>query len=349
MNESVKNLMLDYALNKEIFNEGEKISSDEINSEIRKACFEILGIDEHSTRREVSRALKTDKRHELFAVIEEIIDGIIIAGFEDNAFFNEYVDRRDVADGDAVEFYVDQETYLNVAKVAGDHHDLIMQKLAEGTPFTVPTSVYAVKVGSDIRLFLTGKKDWAKWVDAAAKAIVREIMAEAYAEVMNASSQMPSSAQFNKAGTLSNVTKDTFDTLIEDVEAANGTDVMILGTKTALKKLNGLALVNWIADSQKEAYANTGFMGSYEGTVLMEIPQRFVGNDTATKLVDNDKLLIMPMVNDNKFVKLVDYGETTLEVTEIGETMNDQQSYEIQRRMGVGVVISRYFGTWTIQ
>ena len=83
--------------------------------------------------------------------------------------------------------------------------------------------------------------------------------------------------------------------------------------------------------------------------VLMEIPQRFVNNDTATKLVDNDKLLIMPMVNDNKFVKLVDYGETTLEVTEIGATMNDQQSYEIQRRMGVGVVISRYFGTWTIQ
>ena len=166
---------------------------------------------------------------------------------------------------------------------------------------------------------------------------------------MNASAQIPASAQFNKAGALTNVTKDTFDTLIEDVGAANGTDVMILGTKTALKKLNGLALVNWIADSQKEAYANTGFMGSYEGTVLMEIPQRFVNNDTATKLVDNDKLLIMPMVSDNKFVKLVDYGETTLEVTEIGATMNDQQSYEIQRRMGVGVVISRYFGTWTIQ
>ena len=349
MENSVKNLMLDYAMNKEIINDGVKISADEINEKIRKECFEVLGLDEHSTRRDIARAMKKDSAIEVFAVIEQIIDSIIVAGFEDNAFFEQFVERVNIADGDANEFYVDQETFLNVAKVAGDHHDLIMQKLAEGTPFTIPTSVYAVKVGTDIRLFLTGKRDWAKWIDAAAKAIVREIMAEAYAEVMNASAQIPASAQFNKAGALTNVTKDTFDTLIEDVGAANGTDVMILGTKTALKKLNGLALVNWIADSQKEAYANTGFMGSYEGTVLMEIPQRFVNNDTATKLVDNDKLLIMPMVSDNKFVKLVDYGETTLEVTEIGATMNDQQSYEIQRRMGVGVVISRYFGTWTIQ
>lgn len=349
MENSVRNLMLDYALNKEIINDGVKVPADEINTKIREAFFESLGINEKSSRRDIARALKKDSAIEAFAVVEEIIDSIIIAGFEDNEFFNQYVERKDIKDGDVNEFYVDEETFLNVAKVAGDHHDLIMQKLAEGTPFTIPTSVYAVKVGTDIRLFLTGKRDWAKWIDAAAKAIVREIMTEAYAEVMNASAQIPSAAQFNKAGELNASTKDTFDTLIEDVGAANGTDVMICGTKTALKKLNGLALVNWIADSQKEAYANTGFMGSYEGTVLMEIPQRFVGNDTATKLVDNDKLLIMPMVSDNKFVKLVDYGETTLEVTDIGATMNDQQSYEIQRRMGVGVVISRYFGTWTIQ
>jgi hypothetical protein len=55
----------------------------------------------------------------------------------------------------------------------------------------------------------------------------------------------------------------------------------------------------------------------------------------------------MPMV-DNKFVKFVDYGETTLEVTEAGDTMNDQQTYEVQRRMGIGVVITKYFGKYTV-
>ena len=155
-------------------------------------------------------------------------------------------------------------------------------------------------------------------------------------------------AQFAKSGALAAATKDTFDTLIEDVSAANnGAEVVIMGTKTALKKLNALTDVDWRSYPQKEAVAATGILGSYEGTDLIEIPQRFAANDLATKLVASDKLLIMPLV-DNKFVKFVDYGETTLEVTEIGATMNDQQTYEVQRRMGVGTIVSKKFGMWTI-
>lgn len=151
--------------------------------------------------------------------------------------------------------------------------------------------------------------------------------------------------QFNKSGSL---VKDTLDTLIEDVSAANGgADVVIMGSKTALKKLNALTDVDWRSYSQKEAVANSGILGSYEGTPLVELSQRFADNDTSKKLLSTTKLLIMP-VTDNKFVKFVDYGETTLEVTEAGETMNDQQTYELQRRMGVGTIISKYFGAYDI-
>lgn len=345
--ESVKNLMFDYGVGKEIIDDGVKISSDDVNEKIRTACFNLLGLNEKSSPRDVTRALKKDAALELFAIIEEILDKKIETGFNENEFFNEFVETRNIADGDDVEFVVDEDVVLNVAKVSGSNHDLIMQKLPEGTPFTVPTSVYGIKVGTDIRLFLTGKRDWAKWVDTAAKSLVKKVQGEVYTETMNASSQIPASTQFNKSGAIGNATKATFDTLIEDVETANGVPAVIMGTKTALKKLNGFADVDWIADSQKESFANTGIMGRYEGTLLVEIPQRFADNDTATKLVDNTKLLIMPQI-ENKFVKVVDYGETTLEVTEVGATMNDQQSYEITRRIGVGTVITKYFGTWTI-
>ena len=210
-------------------------------------------------------------------------------------------------------------------------------------------STYAVKVGSDLKLFLTGKKDWNQFVEAVSKAFINQISNSLYTEFMNAGSQMPSSAQFNKSGVLSSVTKDTFDTLIEDVQTANGgAPVAIIGVKTALKKINNLADVDWLSDAQKDAYANTGFMGRYEGTVLFEIPQRFKGNDTATKLVDSNKLLIMPMV-DNKFVKFVDSGETEFKTPEDRKTIDDLQTYEVQRRMGVGAVITRIFGTWSFE
>jgi len=350
MDKTVKNLMFDRALNREIYDvETDRvISAEEADEKIRQVVFEKLGLSKDASPRQINRAMKRESALELFELIEEVIDVKVATGWHSNEFFNEFVEDRNLADGDAQTFYTDKEIFLDVAHVSGSHHDHIVQKLGEGTPFTVPVSWYCVKVGTDIRLFLTGRRSWSEFIDAVAKAFVKQIQEEVYTAFAGAANRIPPTSQFNKTGQIAAGTKDTFDELIEDVETANEVPAVIMGTKTALKKLNGWADVNWIAESQKEAYANSGIMGVYEGNLLVEIPQRFVSNDTGNKLVDSTKLYIMPQI-DNKFVKFVDGGETTLEVTEVGETMNDQQTYEVHRRMGVAAIISRYFGVWTIQ
>ena len=180
-------------------------------------------------------------------------------------------------------------------------------------------------------------------------AYIIKIRDEIYTEFMSASEQIPAASQFNKTGTLSAETKDEFDTLLEDVSMANdNAPVVIMGTKTALKKLNALSDINWRADSLKESVSHTGLLGDYEGTELMEIPQRFKDNDIAQKLVDNNKLLIMPLV-DTKPVKFVDGGETEVVVDQIAATMDDRQTYEVQRRLGIGTYITNYFGAWNLQ
>lgn len=229
-----------------------------------------------------------------------------------------------------------------------------MQKLGEGEPYQIPTAVYGCKVGQDIRLFLTGRKSWSDFVDAVAKAYVKMVQDLLYTEFTNAASRLPVPAPFQGTGLLDANAKDDFDEIIENVEMSNdNVPVVIMGTKTALKKLNGLvtnsSAVDWMASSQKEAIAATGILGNYEGTALLEIPQRFADNDVTRKLIDNTKLYIMPVVADNKFIKYVNGGETELEITEIGRTLNDMQSYELQRRIGVGTIITRNFGVWTIQ
>lgn len=168
-----------------------------------------------------------------------------------------------------------------------------------------------------------------------------------YAEVMNAGAKLPS--QFKGTGTLGSSTKDAFDTLIENVSIANGNvPVYIMGTKTALKKITALADVDWITDEQKSSVATSGRLGSYEGTTLFEIPQRFAPNDITKKLVDSNKLLIMPQTED-RFVKFVDVGETEIyEQTEIGDRMDDTMKYEVQRSMGIATQIGRYFGQWQL-
>lgn len=350
MKTEIRNLMFDLSEKKEIFDveNNRVVSVKEANEVLRKYCYEELGLTKNSTPRQIKRALESAEGKKFFQVIEEILDMQITTGWDDSEWFEEFVDKRVTSDGDRNEFYAEQDIILTVAKVSGDHHDLTIQTLGEGESITIPTSVYAVKVGQDIRLFLLGRKDWSDFVEAVARAFKKAVMDEMYAEFMNAPSKVPASAQFNKTGSLGAATKATFDTLLEDVSAANDSaPVMIMGTKTALKAITALADVNWASHDQKDAVSNMGRLGNYEGTVLVEIPQRFANNDTATKLVAANKLIIMPMV-DYKPVKFVDGGETTLEFKEIGHYMDDMQTLEVQRRMGIGTVITRIFGTWTL-
>lgn len=351
MENTARNLMFDLASGREIYDDeqGRVISKAEANDAVRKVCFEELGITEKSTEKQMMRALKSDKAVALFEVIEEIIEKEIEYGFRDNEFFNNFVETRNLADGDRTDFWTDTDIILNVAKVSGDQHDYTIQRLAEGSSFTVPTSRYAVKVGGDIRLFLTGRKDWGAFVDAVVKAYIQKVQTLISSQFANGVNLIPVPATLKGTGALAASTKAQFDAIIEKVGAANGSGVVIMGTKTALKSLNALTKVDWAdpANSIKESVANTGIIGGYEGTPLMEIPQKFTDKSLATPIVDNKKLYIMPEVDD-RFIKFVDYGETELEVNEKGATKDDMQSYEVQRRMGVATLMTRYHGEWDL-
>ena len=347
MNTEIKNLMFDRAHKIEIFSDDRRISNREADDTIRNFLFEEMGISKTSSPKQIRRALDSDKGKEFFAIVEQIVDEIIITGWQEDEFFNAFVETINTTDGDKNEFYTESDIILNVARVSKNNHDLSLQKLGEGTSFSVPTSTYGIKVGSDIRMFTTGRYDWNKFVEAIGRAFTQAIQEEVYGEFMNASKKLPLSAGFVGNGTLAAGSKESFDAIIQNVEAVNGSPAVIMGTKTALKKLNALAKIDWNdpAESVKEAVATTGILGSYEGTQLLEIPQRFKHNKPGEKMVDDTKLLIFPLV-DYKPIKLVDGGESTLEITEIGDTKNDLQSYEVQRDLGVATVITRYFGEW---
>lgn len=350
--EGMKNLMFDVARGNEIVYKGETISATKANDRVRSLAFQILGLNEQTvnSKKAVKRALKAHGS-EFYEVIEEVIELIVETGWKDSEFFDNFVDERNLALGDKNEFWTDDKCYLSVAQVSGGNHDLSIQTLASGQAFDVKISHYAIKVGKDINLFLTGREDWAKFVNKAADAIKRQIQDSMYAETMNASASIPNPSEFKGNGTLSAATKEAFDEIIENVSTANdGAPVVIMGTKSALKQISNFyaGAVHWIADSQKDEMAAMGRLGSYEGSVLLEIPQRFALNDVTKKLVDNKKILIMPQV-DNKFVKYVNVGDTEIiELTEKGDYQDDLQTHEIQYSAGIATVIGRYFGEWKL-
>jgi len=324
-----------------------RISKAEANKAVQKVIFEILELTEETAKSKKARRRAYEKHHtELFEVIEEEIEFKIQEGFKESEWFNEFVEMKNLALGDENEFWTDEKVYLEVARVAGDHHDLTMQTLGEGESYRVQTSKFAVKVGADIDMVTTGRLDFTKLTDKIAEAFITKTQAMMYDEVIHAADKLPANSQFNKTGSL---TKDVFDTLLEDVSAANGAEVVIMGTKVALKKLNALADVDWASEDQKRQINTLGRLGNYETTTLIEIPQRFAVGNTGTKLVASDKVLIMPRTAE-KFVKFVDVGETEIrEVNEKGAYADDFQSYEVHREMGIATQIGQFFGCFTFE
>ena len=122
---SVKNLMFDLGAGREIYDDeaGRPVSKAEANDVIRKACFDYLGLTKDSTDKQIKRALNSERGTQFFEVIEEIIDVQIAHGLSENEFFNQYVETKNMADGDRNEFWVDDEVLLTVGKMSGDHHD----------------------------------------------------------------------------------------------------------------------------------------------------------------------------------------------------------------------------------
>lgn len=354
MDSNVKTLMFDTASNTDIYDDevGRVMTNKEVNETIKQAVFEDLGLNEKSTEKQIKRALASDKGIEFCEVIEEIVDTNISYGLNEDEFFNQYVEKRNLKDGDRNEFWVDDDVLLGVSKLSGDNHDITIQRLGAGNAYSVPTAMYGIKVGSDFRLFLTGRKDWSAFVNAATRAFNNKIQTLIASQFATGVNIIPIPSTLTGNGQLDQNSKAAFDSIIEKVGAANEAPVVIMGSKTALKNLNNLAggaatSVNWIAEVQKTDVANSGILGNYEGTPLYALPQKFLDKTLTTPIVDNTKIYIMPQV-DNRFIKFVDGGEAELTIDEYGKTKDDLQSYEIQRRIGVGTLMTRYFGVWTI-
>jgi len=335
--EEFSKLMFDTAVGKQ------EVSAEDANKKIREVMFEVLGVDENCSKKELRKAIRRHKI-DVFEVIEETIETLLVSGWGNDPFFNEYVEIKSMAIGDTNEFYVPDESILTVAELAGNHHDLFRQRLGAGRTFSVKTSWYGIKIYAEYELFMAGHVDWAGFVNKIYEAFDKKVNDMVYAAVMSAGSAVTPSAQFNKSGSLS---KDTLVTLVEDVQTANGVEAVIMGTKTALSKVADLTPVTWYSGNMKDERNTTGKLGIWEGIKLVEIPQSFAPNDTTTKLVANNKLLVMPEV-ENKFIKIYDEGDAQIKEVSDGNTNMDKTiEYEYQQKLGVATVINRRFGTYT--
>ena len=320
----------------------QQVTKAEANAKIVEVFQGVLGLDKNSKPAEVRKAIRRNQAL-VFDIIEETVQSLLVTGWGNDPFMMKYVDQRNLALGDKNEFLAEDDSVLSVMKVAGNHHSIIRQRLAGGSVKSLETYWVAIKIYAEFERVVMGLEDWAKFITKVYEAYDRYIKNTVYDTMVGYAQAL--TGQFKKTGSM---TTENLNALCDLVSTATGMPVMIMGTRTALSNVIKLQNSTYISDAMKDEHNRTGMLGMWEGKSLVEIPQVFEKGKVGAYKIDNTLIWIMP-VADEKFIKVVNEGDTQLmTVTDKDTNMDMTYEYELQTKLGCGVMLNGVFGCYDI-
>ena len=320
----------------------QKVSKAEANAKIVEVFQGVLGLEKNAKPSEVRKAIRRNQAL-VFDIIEETVQNLLVTGWGNDPFMMKYVDQRNLALGDKNEFYAEDDSVLSVMRVAGNHHDIIRQRLAGGSVKSLETYWVAIKIYAEFERVVMGLEDWAKFITKVYEAYDRYIKNTVYDTMVGYATEL--TGQFKKTGSM---TTENLNALCDLVSTATGMPVMIMGTRTALANVIKLQNGTYISENMKDEHYRTGTLGMWEGKELVEIPQVFEKGKVGQYKIDNTLVWVMP-VADEKFIKVVNEGDTQLKtVADKDVNMDATYEYELQTKLGCGVMLNGAFGCYDI-
>ena len=321
----------------------QKVTKEEANKKIVDVFQSVLGLDKSSTPREVRKAIQRNQQL-VFDIIEETVQSLLVSGWGNDPFMMKYVDQRNLALGDKNEFVSEDNSIMSVMRVAGNHHDIVRQRLGAGDKTSLATYWCAVKCYVEFERVVTGAEEFSKFITKMYEAYDRYVKNALYDAMVEYANKL--SATYKQTGTL---TAEGLNELCDYIETATGYRVRLMGTRAALANVIKLQNTNYISDAMKDEHYRTGTLGMWEGKELVEIPQVFEKNKVGTYKIANDIIWIMP-ISEEKFLKLVNEGDTQLRTIADKDTnMDYTYESEMMTKLGVGVMLNGAFGVWDIE
>lgn len=324
----------------------DKYSKEESNTILRNQFNKILGIDFKNANPMQRRQAWRKNGVEIYSLIEDVIVDRMNSGWNAaNARFMELVEERNLALDDQNEFYVEDNSLFVVSRFAGNHNDIISQYVHPGKSFRVDTTWYTVKVYADYEMFQLGKIDFTAMVDKMYKSIEEYRYGELYTAFMTMDKILPTDMILETA--LSDSTKDSVVDQIEAVKAVTGRDVILVGTRTAIQKLQNTVNYNMWSNDMKNERHQKGILGMWEGydCLALDRVNKVNTRESVFTEEDNKKIFILPVDPEFKPIKRVNAGDVIYNEDGMdGKSMGMLVNAEIRYNEGVGIVINQLYG-----
>ena len=146
---------------------------------------------------------------------------------------------------------------------------------------------------------------------------------------------------------VSESTKDSIIAQIEAVAAVTGKDVILVGTKPAIQKLQGTVNYNMFSDSMKDERNQNGILGNWEGYECLPLARvnKAGTRENVFSAEDQKKIFILPVDPEFKPIKRVNEGDVMYYETGMDGLKKDMTvDAEVVYQEGIGVVINELFG-----
>lgn len=304
-----------------------KYSKEDSLETLRKALVDING----GTAFDIKK-MRDGASNGLYAIVETILEQTAAQGLQEDDFFMNLVEYKNVAEGDKNEFVTEDNDLFVVADAAKGIRGVRRQRLGGATTVSLPTTFKTVRIYEELSRLLSGRTDMNKFIDRVGRSFRQKLLDDVYtvwssivADQIGGNNYFPVAGAYDEATLLKT---------IEHVEAAaGGRPATIIGTKTAVRTL---APSIQGSDSKNDLY-NMGYYGNFYGTNVVALPQRHkVG--TTDFVFDNDVLTIV--AGDDKPIKVVREGNGIIIPRNAADNNDLTQEYIYGENYGVGLVMA---------
>ena len=304
---------------------------------IREAFFEILGDDKLTWQG------WRNHKNEIFTVIENVLTTNLPKAWENSPFYDQFVEVKNGALGDTNEYVIDQDGILVASRFSGNHWDVDRQKLQGKRSFSVPTEWIYIHVYDELERFLNGATTLPEMMTKLQNGFQNEIDARIYTSFNGIGTYLPEA--FKETGAY---VRETMMDLIQRVQIASQSNVILAGTKTALAAIAEGIDSKWISNAQQEEMATKGALLNLTGlgVTAMEIPQVFVRGTYDFK-IDNTSIYVFP--NNTRLIKLFYEGNTRALDYNENQTHDQTVGTIAETKLGTAVIMPSLFGKYTVE
>ena len=147
------------------------------------------------------RDIRDGKCQGLFSLIEIVLGSTIVEGLSENDFYNQFVDFRNLAEGDAPVFVTEDSDLFAVADVANGTQAIRRQRLSGVSEFTLPTTMKMVRIYEELNRVLSGRVDFNHMISKVAESFDQKLLDDIYSLWTNATANdMGGTTYFPAAG-----------------------------------------------------------------------------------------------------------------------------------------------------